>query len=216
MRCEKERVPGSLRYPGAAAAVTTRVTRLSIVLALVHPLQSVVKMNDFQKNRFAMKMIETMFKSVSGKKIAVLGFAFKKDTGDARESASAYVCSTLIKERSLVHVFDPKVKRATMLEELAYTCGMTSANTPSLDKLLIETSDPYEAAAGADAVAVLTEWDMFKTLDWNKMFAVMQKPAFLFDGRNILDHRRMREIGFEVYAIGKPIRGEVAAATPRF
>jgi UDPglucose 6-dehydrogenase len=173
-------------------------------------------MNDYQKNRFAQKMIETMFKTVSGKKIGVLGFAFKKDTGDARESSSAYVCATLLKERSVVHVYDPKVTRPTMLEELAYSCGIKPDNC-ALDKLFHAVPDVYEAVAGADAVAVLTEWDMFKALDWHRVYAEMQKPAFVFDGRNILDHRALREIGFVVYAIGKPIRDEgVPSSTPRY
>lgn len=177
--------------------------------------QAVVKMNDYQKARFSVKMVETMFKSVSGKKIGIFGFAFKKDTGDVRESASAYVCAALLKERSVLHVYDPKVRRPAMLEELDYSCKLTPENTPLMDKLFVESADPYDAVTGADAVAVLTEWDAFKSLDWQRVFNSMQKPAFVFDGRNILDHRHLREIGFEVYAIGKPLRGDPSASTPR-
>jgi len=171
--------------------------------------QGVVSMNDWQKQRFARTMVSRMFNTITGKRIALLGFAFKKDTGDARESAAAYVAKALLEERAELHVFDPKVKRVAMLEEMEYTCGVTEETLPGLGKLMLTEESAYEACAGSHAVAVLTEWDMFKTLDWHRVFDSMVKPAFVFDGRNILDHRALRTIGFEVYAIGKPKRGEL-------
>lgn len=171
--------------------------------------QGVVSMNDWQKQRFARTMVSRMFNTITGKRIALLGFAFKKDTGDARESAAAYVAKALLEERAELHVFDPKVKRVAMLEEMEYTCGVTEETLPGLGKLMLTDDSAYEACAGSHAVAVLTEWDMFKTLDWHRVFDSMVKPAFVFDGRNILDHRALRTIGFEVYAIGKPKRGEL-------
>lgn len=99
-----------------------------------------------------------------------------------------------------------------MLEELDYTCGMNITNTPDLDKLLITEDDVYAACAGAHAVCIMTEWDSFKTLEWaTRVYPSMVQPAFLFDGRNILDHRALRDIGFEVYAVGKPVRGDMSA-----
>jgi UDPglucose 6-dehydrogenase len=65
-------------------------------------------------------------------------------------------------------------------------------------------ADPYEAAAGCDAIAVVTEWDIYRNLDYKKVYQSMTKPAFIFDGRNILDHKRLFEIGFNVFCIGKP------------
>ena len=165
---------------------------------------SVVSMNEWQKERFARLILSRLFNSVQGKRIALLGFAFKKDTGDVRESAAAYVAAKLIEERAALAVYDPKVKRAAMLEELEYTCGVTAANTPGLDRLLGAEADPYAACAGAHAVVVLTEWDAFKALDWARIYAAMSKPAFLFDGRNILNHAGLRALGFEVYAVGSP------------
>ena len=132
-----------------------------------------------------------------------------------RESAAAYVVKALVDERAELHCFDPKVTRDAFLWELEYTNGMTPANTPQLDKLFVVDADPYAAAAGADAIAVLTEWDMFKGLDWGRLHAGMRKPSFIFDGRNVLDHAHLRAIGFEVYAVGKPLRGDhVAGASP--
>jgi UDPglucose 6-dehydrogenase len=168
--------------------------------------ESVVTMNAHQRTRFAQTIVTRMFNTVSGKKIAILGFAFKKDTGDVRESAAAYVAKSLLAERAELHVYDPKVQRVSMLEELDYTCGINTTNTPNLNAMLVSESDVYACCARSHAVAVLTEWDAFRSLDWGRIYASMEKPAFVFDGRNLLDHRALRAIGFEVYAIGKPIR----------
>jgi UDPglucose 6-dehydrogenase len=164
----------------------------------------VIKMNDWQKKRFSTNMVSRMFNTVTSKKICVLGFAFKKDTGDTREAAAAFVCRDLLEEQAFIHVYDPKVTRAQMLAEMDYTLHVNHETNPKLDELLITSPDPYTAAEGSHAVAILTEWDEFKTYDYKKIYASMSKPAFIFDGRNILDHAALREIGFEVYCIGKP------------
>mmetsp|Transcript_32717 Transcript_32717/g.40182 ORF Transcript_32717/g.40182 Transcript_32717/m.40182 type:complete len:464 (-) Transcript_32717:123-1514(-) len=161
--------------------------------------QKVVDINDYQKDRFAKTMVKNMFNTVTGKKIAVLGFAFKKDTGDTRETASAFVCRSLIEEQANVSVYDPKVKEYAMNEALKYAgCDMGEA-----EKHITRSPDVYEACKDAHAVAILTEWDMFKTLDFQKIYDGMAKPAFVFDGRNILPHAELTKIGFEVFAIGK-------------
>ena len=161
-------------------------------------------MNDYQKRRFAQMMVRRMFNSVTGKKIAIFGFAFKKDTGDTRETASAFVMRDLIDELAQLHVYDPQVKREQMWGEFAYTLNLSEETRPGLEGMVTTSASAYEAAAGAHAIAVLTEWDEFKTLDYRKIYDSMAKPAFLFDGRNICDHAALRAIGFEVYAIGKP------------
>jgi len=164
----------------------------------------VIKLNDFQKKRFSAKMVSKMFNTVTGKKLAIFGFAFKKDTGDVRETPSMFVVRDLMYEGANIHVFDPQVSREDMFNEMSYTCGITKENTPRLEQLISTASDPYEAAAGSHAIAILTEWDEFGTYDYKRIYASMSKPAFLFDGRNVVDHEALREIGFEVYAIGKP------------
>ena len=123
--------------------------------------------------------------------------------GDVRESAAAYVAKALLTERAECHAYDPKVTREAFLWELEYTNGVTPANTPLLDKLFHVDSDAYVAAAGSDAVCILTEWNLFKELDWQRIFDSMRKPAFVFDGRGILNHTVLRAIGFEVHAVGK-------------
>jgi len=104
--------------------------------------------------------------------------------------------------------FPSQVKRVAMLEELDYSCGVNETSLPGVGKLLATEEDAYAACKDAHAVAIMTEWDAFRTLDWPAVYESMAKPAFVFDGRNILNHAALRDIGFEVFAIGKPIRGE--------
>jgi UDPglucose 6-dehydrogenase len=166
--------------------------------------RQVILMNDYQKKRFSQNVVGKMFNTVTGKKIAIFGYAFKKDTGDVRETPSMFVVRDLIQEEARIHVWDPKVSREDMFIELDYTCNVNHTNTPKLDDSVTTSTDPYEAANGAHCVCILTEWDEFKEYDYKKIYDGMSKPAFLFDGRNLLDHAKLREIGFEVHAIGQP------------
>jgi len=155
--------------------------------------RQVIIMNDYQKERFVDNMVHTMFNTVSGKKIALLGFAFKKDTGDTRESAAIDVCKRLINEKAQIALYDPKVSR----EQIYLDLGGDQMERVQID------DDPYVSCAGAHALAILTEWDTFKTLDYRRIFASMQKPAFIFDGRSIVDVAAMKEIGFHCWSVGK-------------
>lgn len=165
--------------------------------------EQVVSMNDYQKRRFAANMVKRMFNTVTGKSIAIFGFAFKKDTGDTRETAAASVIKDLLAEEAKMTVYDPKTTRKDMFWELDYQ-GATKVQFPRRDELVKTADNAYNACTGAHAIAVMTEWDEFKTLDYGAIYGTMAKPAFIFDGRNILDHAALRKIGFEVYAIGKP------------
>ncbi len=171
--------------------------------------EQVIRMNDYQKHRFAQKVITTLFNTVSGKKIAMLGWAFKKDTNDSRESAAIYVADELLQDQAHVHVYDPKVSRERILEDMGYLqkqkkgCGEQAITEDEFQERLIIHNEPYEATQAAHAILVLTEWDEFKTYDWKRIYKDMLKPAFLFDGRNVLDGKMLKEIGFEVYQIGK-------------
>ena len=152
--------------------------------------QQVVDMNEFQQNRFVKTILSSMFNTIAGKRIAVLGFAFKADTGDTRESPAISVCKELASEQAQVVISDPKALDNAE-KDLADATG------------IMFEEDPYEAVVDAHALAILTEWDVYKTLDYQRIFDAMEKPAFLFDGRNILDHTALHKIGFEVYSIGK-------------
>merc|ERR1712087_919072 len=159
--------------------------------------QMVVDMNEHQKATFTQRIIHTLFNTVTNKKIAVFGFAFKKDTGDVRETTAVTVCHMLLQDGAFVYVYDPKVKKEDALAEFKYH------NMEVDPSRLIFTSTPDEAVDGAHALVVLTEWDEFKTYPYDAFYAKMMKPAFLFDGRGILNHKGLEEIGFEVQAIGK-------------
>jgi len=165
----------------------------------------VVQMNEYQKSRFSLNMVRSMFNTVTGKKIAIFGFAFKKDTGDTRETAAAFIARDLVEEQARVHVYDPQVSRESMFAEFKYTLNLSEETKPGLGELVVTSPDAYSAAQGAHAIAIATEWDEFKTLDYKKIYDSMAKPAFVFDGRNIVDAAALREIGFTVYSIGKPV-----------
>ncbi len=168
--------------------------------------EQVIIMNDHQKRRFAHNIISTLFNTVSGKKITFLGWAFKKDTNDTRESAAIYVADELLNEQSKVAVYDPKVAEEQMYADLDYLNTRSSEENREGVNVF---SDPYEACKDAHAIAVLTEWDEFKTYDWQKLYDQMQKPAFLFDGRGILDIDSLEEIGFVCYKIGSGNNTEI-------
>lgn len=162
--------------------------------------EQVIILNDYQKRRFARNIIHTLFNTVSGKKIAMLGWAFKKDTNDTRESAAIYVADYLLNDRANVWVYDPKVPEKSMYADLD---NLQTRKEEENRELLTVTDNPYEACRDAHAVAIITEWDEFVGYDWKRIYNSMKKPAFIFDGRNILNHKEMVEIGFEVRAIGK-------------
>ncbi len=161
--------------------------------------EQVVIMNDHQKRRFASNIVQTLYNTVSGKKITFLGWAFKKDTNDTRESAAINVAEYLIHEQANIAVYDPKVGKKQILFDLNYLDTITSEN---IEKNILVLQDPYEACKNAHAITILTEWDEFKSYDWQRIYDEMQKPAFVFDGRNILDPKKMKEIGFIFSAVG--------------
>ena len=160
----------------------------------------VIKINDYQKYRFAKKIIQSLFGTVSGKKITFFGWAFKKDTNDTRESAAIYVADILIENGAEICVYDPKVSEQQMLSDLDYLNTRSSEENKSA---LTYFSNPLQACDKSHAVAVITEWDEFKTYDWQQILDLVMKPAKVFDGRNIIDKSELENIGFEVYSIGK-------------
>ncbi|RDI12196.1 UDP-glucose 6-dehydrogenase [Flavobacterium sp. AG291] len=162
--------------------------------------EQVIIMNDHQKKRFASNIVRTLYNTVSGKKIAFLGWAFKKDTNDTRESAAIYVADDLLFEQANIAVYDPKVKSETVYRDLDYLGTRGSAENKENVSVF---NDPYGACKDAHAIAVLTEWDEFKSYDWQKIYDNMKKPAFVFDGRKILDGDKLKEIGFVFQEIGR-------------
>jgi UDPglucose 6-dehydrogenase len=153
--------------------------------------ESVVRINEWQERRFVQNILSNLFNTVAGKRIALFGFSFKANTGDTRESPAITVARELLEERAEVVVTDPKALKNARIDLKDVEGGVKYEE------------DTHRAAEGAHALAVLTEWDLYKTLDYKRIFDSMVQPAFLFDGRNILDHEALYEIGFNVFAIGK-------------
>ena len=153
---------------------------------------SVVNINAYQQERFIMNMMTAMFNTLAGKRICIFGFAFKANTGDTRESPAIFIAKRLLEEHAEVVISDPKALDNARID------------LSGLAGVLDYREDPYEAAAGCHAIAVMTEWDIYRTLDYERIYREMAKPAFIFDGRNILDHAACFRIGFNVYPIGKP------------
>jgi len=152
-------------------------------------------MNEYQKERFGRRIVTQMYGTVNRKKILLLGYAFKKDTGDTRESAAIDLCRFLTTEKANLHVYDPKVPAEEIKESF-----------PTVTII----DDPLKHVEGAHALVVATEWDEFKDYNYEEIFKKMVKPAFIFDGRNILDHDKLESIGFYVYAVGKRSRHEAS------
>jgi len=159
--------------------------------------KQVVLINDWQQSRFVGTILRAMFNTVAGKRIALFGFAFKSDTGDTRESPAIRVAQMLIEEHANVVICDPQA------------LGNARRDLADWEDRVVFESDPYTAAEGADAVAILTDWTCFKELDYARVFSGMRQPSFLFDGRNCVNHAALFEMGFNVYAIGKSPRSHV-------
>ena len=168
---------------------------------VAHYWSQVVEINEYQKQRFAERIVKCLFNTVTSKTITLFGFAFKKNTGDTRESAAITMCKFFIQEGARVNIYDPKVTSEQI--HLDLTEPGICKDDKEVDKYVTIFKTPYEAAANSDAVVLITEWDEFKELDYHKIYASMRKPAFIFDGRLILNTADLKKIGFNVETIGK-------------
>ena len=157
-------------------------------------------MNNYQKKRFAQKVVQKMFNTVSGKKIVLLGWAFKKDTNDSRESAAIDIANYLIEEQAELHIYDPKVTAQQIFSDLE---RITGDNLQQLQEKVHIYNSTEIIFNNAHAIVILTEWDEFKTYNYIDIKNQMLEPAFIFDGRNVLNPAEMHQIGFQYYGIGK-------------
>ncbi|OPY86367.1 MAG: UDP-glucose 6-dehydrogenase TuaD [Syntrophus sp. PtaU1.Bin208] len=153
--------------------------------------EGVIKINFYQQERFVRNMLTAMFNTLAGKRICLFGFAFKANTGDTRESPAIYVARRLLEEQAEVVITDPKA-----LDNARIDLAAAQGKIHFVD-------DPYEAAKGCHAIAIMTEWALYSELDYARLYRDAEKPAFIFDGRNILDPRHCFEVGFNVFSIGK-------------
>lgn len=173
--------------------------------------KQIIEVNDYQKRRFVNRIVSSMFNTISGKRIAILGFSFKKDTGDTRETPAIDVCRGLLGDQAQLNIYDPQVPEQQIHKDLSmpkynwnYPVHSVSMCPDDLKQVRV-VSSAYEATKDAHGICILTEWDEFKSLNFQKIYDNMQKPAYVFDGRNVVDVEKLRRIGFVVYSIGKPL-----------
>ena len=155
--------------------------------------EQVVNINLWQQNRITLLIIKSLFGTLSNKKLAIFGFSFKANTNDTRESPSINISNNLLQEGAQLSFYDPKVNSRQILRDLKN--GIDQKNI-----LISETA--FEAAVGADAVIILTEWNEFKDLDWEAIYKVMRRPSWLFDARICLEKNYLENIGFRVWTLG--------------
>jgi UDPglucose 6-dehydrogenase len=158
--------------------------------------EQVVTLNHWQQQRIARLVITRLFGTVSGKRIGVLGFAFKADTNDTRESPAIRICKDLLEEGAILQILDPKVSEQQMAQDLGQPSGAGEGSWQS-------TQDVLAAARGADALLLLTEWQQFAGIDWPAVAAVMRRPAWLFDARAKADAAAARAAGLQVWRVGE-------------
>jgi UDPglucose 6-dehydrogenase len=158
--------------------------------------EQLIRMNEYQKERFVTRLLDSMFNTVSGKRISILGYAFKKDTNDARESPAIGICKRLLEEKANLAIYDPRVTK----ESILCTLGWTEEEAVGRIEF---SSTAVDACKESHAIALLTEWDEFKDLDYSAIHAGMHQPSILFDGRNLLDLEALRKIGFRAQGIGR-------------
>ncbi|XP_058794773.1 UDP-glucose 6-dehydrogenase isoform X1 [Phymastichus coffea] len=165
--------------------------------------QQVIDMNEYQKSRFSAKVIESLFNTVTDKHISLLGFAFKKNTSDTRESPAIHVAKTLLDEGAVLHLYDPKVEEQQVINDL--TDPSITTEPEQVRSRISIYKDAYSATKNTHAIIICTEWDEFVELDYKKIYEHMTKPAYIFDGRKILDHEKLQKLGFVVQTIGKKL-----------
>jgi UDPglucose 6-dehydrogenase len=160
--------------------------------------EQVVRLNQWQQQRIARLVISKLFGTVSGKRIGVLGFAFKADTNDTRESPAIRICRDLLEEGAVLQIVDPKVSESQMAQELGHLAGEGDG-----DGSWQQVPEVMQAASGADALLLLTEWQQFAAIDWPAVTAVMRQPAWLFDARAKADSAAARAAGLQVWTVGE-------------
>ena len=162
--------------------------------------QKVIDINNWQNKRISELVVEKLFGTITGKKIAILGFAFKSNTNDIRESPAINICKELILEGCTLSIYDPKVS-FEQIEEVLGSRNISSEN--SLYEGTWENAKTvFDAAKGSDAIVIVTEWDEFKNLEWKELAKILRKPAWVFDARSVIDVEYVKSQGINVWRIG--------------
>ena len=162
--------------------------------------EQVIKLNNWQKKRISKVIVDKLFGTLSLKKILILGFAFKSNTNDTRESASIMISKELIENGAEVIIHDPQVNFDQVENELT---KKGSFNLLTQEGSWSYSENLYQSAIGADAIVILTEWEIYNDLDWSKLYQGMRRPAWLFDTRSIIKKKEVEKIGFRFWGLGK-------------
>ena len=160
-----------------------------------------VALNTWQQHRIARLVVEKLFGTVTGKRLAVLGFAFKADTNDTREAPAIRICRDLLEEGAQLAIHDPKVAAEQMARDLQQEAA-PQADALSGTGSWAQASSVESAVKGADAVLVLTEWQQYRELDWMSLASRMRKPAWVFDARAVTDPDQVRSAGLTLWRVG--------------
>jgi UDPglucose 6-dehydrogenase len=164
--------------------------------------ESVVRLNNWQQHRISSLVVQRLFGTVSGKRIAVLGFAFKADTNDTRESPAIRICQNLLEEGAQLAIHDPKVEPHQIALDLGRPPEGAYVNVSHDDGSWMLCGSVEDACLNADAVLLLTEWDLYRQLNWPSLAAVMRRPAWLFDARGIVCPETAAAAGVKVWSVG--------------
>ena len=168
--------------------------------------EGVVNMNNYQTERFAKKIIDSFNSGINNKLIAILGWSFKKNTNDSRESPSIYLAKKLLYGGAIINVYDPMVNKSRIISDIKNLLIDDGNSTKQIDDFLkrLNICDTlYKSVDKSNAISICTEWDEFKDIDWQKVKKLMNKYLLVFDGRNIVDKERIDELGFTSYVIGQ-------------
>ena len=157
--------------------------------------EQILFINNWQQKRISKIIVDKLFGTISEKKISILGFAFKANTNDTRESPSIAVCDDLLEEGAILNIYDPKVEHNKIMNIL---------NKDGLKHGLINClSSIKEAVIDSDAIVIMTEWEEFKKIEWNEIYPLMRKPSWIFDTRRILDLNKIDLKKFHIWSVGK-------------
>ena len=169
--------------------------------------ESVVTLNTWHQHRISKLITKKLYGTLSGKKIAILGFAFKSDTNDTRESAAIQICKDLIEEGSALYIHDPKVNHQQISRDLNVKETKSDSQYKLSSNSEIEGSwqsvqDLDEAFKNADAIVILTEWKEYSNLNWEKISQIMRQPSWIFDSRSITNPQKIINSGLNLWRIG--------------
>ncbi len=184
----------------------TYISRLYGLNEVADYWEKIILINDYQTERFADKILDNFNNNIEGKIISILGWAFKKNTNDSRESASIYLSRKLLLNGAKINVYDPMVHKSRIIDDINNVLKDVNICDDEVNEIISKITiydNPYEAVNKSNLVAICTEWDEFIELDWGEIFNIMKKPSWVFDGRNLIEKSKLEKLGFKTFFIGK-------------